>query len=169
MVPTPQMQAFRDLVPRPVATSTQRKFTAKRNLEQDHGEKKEVSEVNNETPVTPKTRQQQAIAEAISTAISKCLELLLGILFPVLLYNISPFWLPNLVQAEYNLDEQRLLSYVEAMERATISEMLAYLMAVGLQAVHRGPTGLLQNLVFDKESVCFFSFLVFARNQKNWL
>ena len=38
----PQMQTFRDLVPRPVATSTQRKITVKRNLKQGHGEIEEV-------------------------------------------------------------------------------------------------------------------------------
>ena len=32
----------------------------------------------------------------------------LGITFPVFLHNISPFWLPSLVQAEYGLDEQRM-------------------------------------------------------------
>ena len=46
----PQMQTLRDLVPRPVATSTQQKTTAKRNLEPDHGEIEEMLEVNNETP-----------------------------------------------------------------------------------------------------------------------
>ena len=63
----------------------------------------------------------------------------LGITFPVFLHNISPFWLPSLVQAEYGLDEQRMRLYMEAMERATISEMLAYLMAVGLTMMYRGP------------------------------
>ena len=48
----------------------------------------------------------------------------LRIPFPVFLYTISPFWLPSLVQAEYCLDEQRVHLYVEAMERATISEVL---------------------------------------------
>ena len=49
----------------------------------------------------------------------------LGIAFSVFLYNISLFWLPSLVQAEYCLDEQRVRVYVEAMERSTISEILA--------------------------------------------
>ena len=40
----------------------------------------------------------------------------LGISFPVLLYNISFFWLPNFVQAEYDLDEQQMRLYVEAIE-----------------------------------------------------
>ena len=54
---------------------------------------------------------------------------------PVLQYNIFPFRLPNFVQAEYNLDEQQVRLYVEAMERASVSEILAYLMAAGLNAV----------------------------------
>ena len=87
----------------------------------------------------------------------------------MLLYDIFPFWLPDFVQAEYNLDKQRLRLYVEAIKNATMSEILAYLMAVGLQAVYREPTGLLQKLVFHKGSVCLFSVLVFARNHKNWL
>ena len=37
-------------------------------------------------------------------------------------------------------------------------------MAVGLQAIYRGPTGLLEKLELDKGSVCLFRFLVFARN-----
>ena len=41
----------------------------------------------------------------------------LGISFPVPLYNISPFWLPNFVQAENNPNEQQVRLYVEAMER----------------------------------------------------
>ena len=32
----------------------------------------------------------------------------LGISFPVLLYNISPFWLPKFAQADYDLEEQRV-------------------------------------------------------------
>ena len=39
--------------------------------------------------------------------------------FKVLLYNVSPFWLPNLVQAEYNLDEQQVNLYFEDMERVS--------------------------------------------------
>ena len=88
----------------------------------------------------------------------------LEIPFPMLLYNISPFLLPNFVQAEYDLDEQQLRLYMEAMERATVSEILAYLMAVGLHAVCKGPSSLLQKLIFDKESLCLLSFLVYAQN-----
>ena len=49
-----------------------------------------------------------------------------------------------------------------------MSEILAYMMAVGLHAVYRGPSSHLQNLVFDKGNLCLFSFLVYAQNQKNW-
>ena len=93
----------------------------------------------------------------------------LEIPFSVLLYNISPFWFPNFVQAENNLDDQQTRLYVEAMQRATMSEILAYTMAVGLHAVYKGPFGFLQKLIFDKGSLCLFSFLVYAQNQKNWL
>ena len=93
----------------------------------------------------------------------------LGILFPVFLYNIPPFWLPSLVQAEYCLDEQRVHLYVEAMERATISEMLAYLMVVGLSLAYKGPTALVRKLVLEKSDSPQFSFLVYTQNQKNWL
>ena len=75
----PQMQTFRDFVPRPVTTSLERKNTPKRNLVQEHGEIEEVPEVNNGTPDTPRTRQRQLLAEAISTAMSKGLEPLLAV------------------------------------------------------------------------------------------
>ena len=84
----------------------------------------------------------------------------LEIPFPVLLYNISPFWLSSFVQAEYCLDEQQTRLYVEAMQEATISEILGYLMAVGLHTVYKGPSGLLQRLVFHKGNLSLFSFLV---------
>ena len=93
----------------------------------------------------------------------------LGIPFPVFLYNISPFWLPTLVQTEYNLDEHRVRLYVEAMESATMSEILGYLMAVGLQMVYSVPSALLQRLQLDKGGSHLFSFLVYAQYQKNWL
>ena len=48
-------------------------------------------------------------------------------------------------------------------------EVLAYLMAVGLQAVYKGPSALLQKLVLDKGVPYLFSSLVYAQNQKNWL
>ena len=63
------MQTFRDFVLRTLATSTQRKITTKRNLEQDHGEMEKVSEAKDEIADTLRTRQQQALAEAISTAL----------------------------------------------------------------------------------------------------
>ena len=86
----------------------------------------------------------------------------LEIPFPVLLYNISPFWLPRFVQTEYCLDEQQTRLYVEAMQGATISEILGYLMAVGLHIVYKEPSGLLQRLIFDKGSLSLFSFIVFT-------
>ena len=75
-------QTFRDFVPRPVATSTQRKVTTKRNLEQGKGELSDVEEMPSqaeEAPDTPRTSQRQALAEAISTAMSKGLEPLLAV------------------------------------------------------------------------------------------
>ena len=93
----------------------------------------------------------------------------LEIQFPVLLCNISSFWLPNFVQAEYTLDDQQTRLYVEAMQGATMSEISAYTMAVGLHTVYKGPTGLLQKLIFDKGHLCLSSFLVYAQNQKNWI
>ena len=93
----------------------------------------------------------------------------LEIPIPVLLYNIFPLWLPSFVQAEFNLDDQQVRLYVEAMQKATISEVLAYLMAVGMHAVYRGPSGILQKLIFDKGNLSLFSYLVNAQNQKSWL
>ena len=78
-VTCPQKETFTDLVPRPVATSTQRKITAKQNLEQNHGEIEEVPQMSNETPDTPRTRQRQALAGAISTTMSKGVEPLLAV------------------------------------------------------------------------------------------
>ena len=69
----------------------------------------------------------------------------LEIPFPVLLCNIFSFWFPNFVQAQYKLDDQQTPLYVEAMQEATMSEILASTMAVGLHTVYKGPTGLLQN------------------------
>ena len=45
----PPKQSYIDLVPRPVATSTQRKLTTKRILERDHSEMEEAPEVSNAT------------------------------------------------------------------------------------------------------------------------
>ena len=55
-----------------------------------------------------------------------------GIPFPIFLYYISPFWVLKMVQRENNLDDQQAKLYVEAMQRAKISEILACLMAAGL-------------------------------------
>ena len=87
----------------------------------------------------------------------------------MLLYNIIPFWLLSFVHAEYYVDDQQTRLYMEAMQGATISEVLGYLMAVGLHTVYKGHSGLLQKLVFDRGILSFFSFLVYAQNQKNWL
>ena len=92
-----------------------------------------------------------------------------GIPFPIFLYNISPFWVPTMVQRENSLDEQQVRLYVEAMQRATIAEILAYLMAVGLGAVYEGPVHLVQRLVLAKANSCLLSFLIFAKNQRNWI
>ena len=68
-------KTYMDFVPRPVATSTQRKHTTKRMLEEEQNEMKETP---SPTPDTPRTSQRQALAEAISTAMSKGLEPLLA-------------------------------------------------------------------------------------------
>ena len=39
-----------------------------------------------------------------------------GIPFPIFLYNIAPFWLPNLAQQENTWDEQQTKLHQEAME-----------------------------------------------------
>ena len=59
-------------------TSTQRKFTAKRVLEEDQSEMGGTPGTSNATPDTRITSQRQALAEAISTAMSKGLEPLLA-------------------------------------------------------------------------------------------
>ena len=71
-------QAYLDLISRPVATSTQRKSTTKRDLEQDNEEMEQLPETPSAIPDTPRTSQRQALAEAISTAMSKGLEPLLA-------------------------------------------------------------------------------------------
>ena len=50
-----------------------------------------------------------------------------------------------------------------------MSEILACKMAAGLHTVYKGPTGMLQKLIFEKGSLCLFSFLVYSQNQKNWM
>ena len=74
-----QERTYVNLVPRPLATSTQRKLTTKRNLEQDRSEAEEVPAILDEAPDTSRTSQRQALAEAISTVMSKKLEMLLAI------------------------------------------------------------------------------------------
>ena len=77
-ITNPSAPTFRDFIPRPVATSTQRKVTTKRNLDQDQGETEEAPEVKDDIPERPRTKQRQALAEAISTAMSEGLEPLLA-------------------------------------------------------------------------------------------
>ena len=91
-----------------------------------------------------------------------------GLAFPISFYNLSPLWLPRLVQAEYNLDEQQVKLYVEAKEKVTISEILAYLMAVGIGNVYKGPSYALQRMIFDKANVSLFSILEYDQNQRTW-
>ena len=79
MTTNPPKQTYVNLIPRPVATSTQRKPTAKRNLEQDQSEAEEMPAILDEAPDTSRTSQRQALAEAISTAMSKGLEPLLAV------------------------------------------------------------------------------------------
>ena len=64
-------QTYVDLVPRPVVTSTQRKLTTKRVLEQDQSEMGETSEDSKATPDTPRTSQRQALASASDKRIKK--------------------------------------------------------------------------------------------------
>ena len=42
-------------------------------------------------------------------------------------------------------------------------------MLVGMNAVYKGPSGVLQKLIFDKGNLSFFSYLVYAQNQKSSL
>ena len=43
------------------------------------------------------------------------------------------------------------------------------MMAVGLSALYKGPTTLVQKLVLEKGGSPLFSFLVYTQNQKSWL
>ena len=92
-----------------------------------------------------------------------------GIPFPIFFYSISPFWVPKMVQCESNLDEQQVKLYVEAMQRAKISEVLAYLMAVGLSSFYKGPVHLIRKLVLSKANSSLFSFSIYAKNQRGWI
>ena len=71
-----------------------------------------------------------------------------------------------MVQCENNFDEQQAKWYVETMQWAKISEILAYLMPAGLSSFYKGPTHLVQKLVLSKANSCLLSFLVFVRNQR---
>ena len=55
------------------------------------------------------------------------------------------------------------------MQRAKISEVLAYLMAAGLSSFYKGSTHLVQKRVLSKANSCLLSFLIFARNQRGWI
>ena len=85
----------------------------------------------------------------------------------IFLYNISPFWLPNLEQVEGNWDDQQTQLYQDAMRETRLSEILAYLMLVGLCAVYQSPTQLIKRMVLNKTNTCLFSFLVFERKLYN--
>ena len=74
-----------------------------------------------------------------------------------------------MVQCESNLDEQQVKLYVEATQWAKISEVLAYLMAVGLSSFYKGPVHLIQKLFLSKANSCLFSFLIYAKNQRGWI
>ena len=58
---------------------------------------------------------------------------------------------------------------MEAMERATISEVLAYLIAAGLASVSKSPTLVIHKMVLDKASTCLLSFLIFPQNPRKKL
>ena len=88
--------------------------------------------------------------------------------FPIFVDNISPFWLSKLAQVEGNWDDQQMQFYQEAIKEATVSEFSAYLTSAGLNAVYKGPIQLIKRMVLIKARTCLFSFLVFARNQRNW-
>ena len=68
---------------------------------------------------------------------------------------------------ENNLDEQKRRLYMEGMEKATISDVLAYLIAAGLGSVSKSPTYVIHKMVLDRASTCLLSFLIFAQNQRN--
>ena len=74
-----------------------------------------------------------------------------------------------MVKCESSLDEQQVKLYVEAMERATICEILAYLMVVGPGSFYKGPVHLVQKLILEKVNSCLLSFLIYAKNQKGWV
>ena len=48
-----------------------------------------------------------------------------------------------------------------------LSEILPYLMSVGLSAAYQGPTQLMKRMVLNKTNTCFFSFLVFGEKSRN--
>ena len=62
-----------------MATSTQLKIIAKKNIDLEQGETEYALEMKDETPDTRRTQQRQALAKAISSAMSKCLEPLLAV------------------------------------------------------------------------------------------
>ena len=87
-----------------------------------------------------------------------------SISFPFL-YKISPFWVPTMVQCESGLNEQQMKLYIGAMQRATINEILVYLMAVGFGSFYKGHVHLVKKLILYKVN----SSLVYARNQRGWI
>ena len=74
----PPISFFRENPPRPVASITQRKVNAKRNLALSQGDTEAKVEAKDDITGTPRTVQRQTLAEAISTALSKGLQPLLA-------------------------------------------------------------------------------------------
>ena len=91
-----------------------------------------------------------------------------NIVFPIFLYNIAPYLLLTFAQLENNLDQHQEKLYLEALERAKSSEILAYWMA-GFAAVNEGSTCLIQKMVMNKTTMLLFRFLVYGSNQRNWM
>ena len=69
-----------------------------------------------------------------------------------------------MAQCESGLDDQQVRLYMEALERATISEVLAYLVAAGLGSFYKVPVHMIKKMVLDESDSILFSFLVFMKN-----
>ena len=78
-----------------------------------------------------------------------------GITFSNFLYNISPFWLPMIVRKENDLDKHQTKLYLEDIERATVSEILTYLTAAGLNTIYQGPAHPIQKMVMNISSTLY--------------
>ena len=71
--------SFRENPPRPVASPTQRKVNAKRNLALSQHDAEVTVEAKDDITGTPRTMQRQALAEAFSTAMTKGVESLVAV------------------------------------------------------------------------------------------